>query len=71
MVAVGGLLTSRADWGNRQGNSATCFPYFPNEINSLGRRFVFHQPPHPVNARLPTSDAVSCASRAVRGELAE
>jgi len=45
IVTVGGLMKSRTDWGNRQGNSERCFLYFLNEINSLGRRFVSHQPP--------------------------
>jgi hypothetical protein len=40
-------MKSCADWGNGQGNSARCFLYFPNEINSLGRHFGSHQPPHP------------------------
>ena len=43
VVAVGGLRKSRADWGNRQGNSARCFLHSLNEIESLGRRFVSHQ----------------------------
>lgn len=33
-------MKARADWGNRQGNSARCSLYFPNEINSLGRLLV-------------------------------
>jgi len=41
-VATGGLMTSRADWGNRKGNSAMCFLNFPNEINNLVRRFESH-----------------------------
>lgn len=45
MSVVGGLKTSRADWGNRQGNSTDSLGSFPNEINSLGRRFGSHQPP--------------------------
>jgi hypothetical protein len=28
-------MKSRADWGNRQGNSARCFLYSLNEINDL------------------------------------
>lgn len=32
-------MKSRADWGNRQGNSARCFLYVLNEINNLGRQF--------------------------------
>lgn len=31
-------MKSRVDWGNIPGNSARCFLYFLNEINSLGRR---------------------------------
>lgn len=40
-------MKSRADWGNRQGNSARCFLKFLNAINSLHCRFDSHQPPHP------------------------
>jgi len=32
-------MKSRADWGNRQGNSARCFLHFLNEINDLVRHF--------------------------------
>ena len=39
-------MKSRADWGNRQGNSARCFLNVPNEINSLGRHFESHS--HPI-----------------------
>jgi hypothetical protein len=46
MVGVGGFMKSRADWGNRQGNSATCFLNFLNEISNLDRYFESHQP-HP------------------------
>lgn len=45
MAVVGGLMKSRADWGNRQGNSERCFLYFLNEINDLVCHFEFHQPP--------------------------
>ena len=38
-------MKSRADWGNRQGNSARCSLYFLNEINDLVRYFESHQPP--------------------------
>jgi hypothetical protein len=41
-----GLRTSRSGWGNRWGNETLASAVFPNEINSLGRRFVSHQPPH-------------------------
>ena len=51
IVAVGGLMKSRADWGNRQGNSARCFLYFLNEINSLGRQFGSHQPPQTIGKK--------------------
>ena len=44
MVAVGGLMKSRADWGNRQGNSARCFLVFLNEINDFVRHFESRQP---------------------------
>ena len=40
-------MKSRADWGNRQGNSERCFLYFLNEINDLVCHFESHQPPHP------------------------
>ncbi len=39
-------MKSRADWGNRQGNSARCFLNVLNEINNLGRHFEPYQP-HP------------------------
>ena len=45
-VAADGLKTSHADKGNRRGNKSVFLGAFPNEINSLGRRFVSHQPPH-------------------------
>jgi len=48
MVTVDGLMKSRTDWGNRQGNSARCFLYFLNEINDLVRYFESHQPPQKV-----------------------
>ena len=38
-------MKSRADWGNRQGNSERCFLYFLNEINDLVCHFESHQPP--------------------------
>lgn len=44
-VAADGLKTSHADKGNRRGNKSVFLCAFPNEINSLGRRFVSHQPP--------------------------
>jgi hypothetical protein len=46
VVAAGALMTSRADWGNRQRNSQVSLGSFLNEINSLGRRFASHQRPH-------------------------
>lgn len=46
-VVADGLKTSHADKGNRRGNKSVFLRAFPNEINSLGRRFVSHQPPHP------------------------
>lgn len=46
-------MKSRADWGNRQGNSARCFLYFLNEINDLVSHFEPHQPPHSLIPRLP------------------
>lgn len=45
-VVADGLKTSHADKGNRLGNKSVFLGAFPNEINSLGRRFVSHQPPH-------------------------
>lgn len=45
-VVADGLKTSHADKGNRRGNKSVFLGAFPNEINSLGRRFVSHQPPH-------------------------
>jgi hypothetical protein len=51
MVGVGGLMKSRADRGNRQGNSARCFLYFLNEINDLVRYFESHQLQRPLIAR--------------------
>jgi hypothetical protein len=33
-------MKSRADWANRQGNSARCFLYFLNEFNSGTRRRI-------------------------------
>lgn len=45
-VVADGLKTSHADKGNRRGNESVFLCAFPNEINSLGRRFVSHQPPH-------------------------
>lgn len=44
-VAADGLKTSHADKGNRRGNKSVFLGAFPKEINSLGRRFVSHQPP--------------------------
>jgi hypothetical protein len=44
-VVADGLKTSHADKGNRRGNKSVFLGAFPNEINSLGRRFVSHQPP--------------------------
>ncbi len=44
-VVADGLKTSHADKGNRRGNRSVFPSAFPNEINSLGRRFVSHQPP--------------------------
>lgn len=45
-VVADGLKTSHADKGNRRGNKSVFLGAFPNEINSLGRRFGSHQPPH-------------------------
>jgi hypothetical protein len=39
-IVAGGLKTSHADKGNRQGNKSVSLGAFLNEINSLGRRFV-------------------------------
>lgn len=51
MSAVGGLKTSRADWGSRQGNSAVSLGSLLNEINALlplGRGHITANPcPHP------------------------
>jgi hypothetical protein len=44
-------MKSRADRGNRQGNSARCFLYFLNEINDLVRYFESHQLQRPLIAR--------------------
>lgn len=44
-VVADGLKTSHADKGNRRGNKSVFLGAFPNEINSLGRRFGSHQPP--------------------------
>lgn len=44
-VVADGLKTSHADKGNRRGNKSVFLGTFPNEINSLGRRFGSHQPP--------------------------
>ena len=38
-------MKSRADWGNSQGNSATCFLHFLNAINDLVCHFESHEPP--------------------------
>ena len=51
-VVADGLKTSHADKGNRRGNKSVFLGAFPNEINSLGRRFVSHQPPQ-VNKENP------------------
>ena len=48
-----GLRTSRSGWGNRWGNETLASAVFPNEINSLGRRFVSHQPPQTLNTERP------------------
>jgi hypothetical protein len=45
-LEVEGLRTSGSGWGNRWGNETLASAVFPNETNSLGRRFVSHQPPH-------------------------
>ena len=47
-VVADGLKTSHADKGNRLGNKSVFLGAFPNEINSLGRCFVSHQPPHKI-----------------------
>lgn len=39
-------MTAHAEWGNRRGNGSLSLGGFLNEINSLGRRFATHQPPH-------------------------
>ena len=43
-VVADGLKTSHADKGNRRGNKSVFLGAFPNEINSLGRRFVSSHP---------------------------
>ena len=56
-------MKSRADWGNRQGNSARCFLYFLNEINDLVRHFESHQPPQvTVHATAPTGPLLFVAT---------
>ena len=58
-VVADGLKTSHADKGNRRGNKSVFLGAFPNEINSLGRRFVSHQPPHLIqHARRPRGAVV-------------
>ena len=58
-VAADGLKTSHADKGNRRGNKSVFLGAFPNEINSLGRRFGSHQPPHPSVSSGPMPDRTS------------
>ncbi len=52
-VVADGLKTSHADKGNRRGNKSVFLGAFPNEINSLGCRFVSHQPPHLIPSQRP------------------
>ena len=54
-VVADGLKTSHADKGNRRGNKSVFLRAFPNEINSLGRRFVSHQPPQVTPGASPPS----------------
>jgi len=54
-VVADGLKTSHADKGNRLGNKSVFLGAFPNEINSLGRRFVSHQPPQVTLGASPSS----------------
>ena len=54
-VGADGLKTSHADKGNRRGNKSVFLGAFPNEINSLGRRFVSHQPPQVMQGTAPPS----------------
>ena len=56
-VVADGLKTSHADKGNRLGNKSVFLGAFPNEINSLGRRFVSHQPPHRIVLKRTGPDA--------------
>jgi len=56
-----GLRTSRSGWGNRWGNETLASAVFPNEINSLGRRFVSHQPPHPASLKI-AAKSTACTS---------
>jgi hypothetical protein len=58
-VVADGLKTSHADKGNRLGNKSVFLGAFPNEINSLGRRFV--QPPHPPS-RKTAAKSIACIS---------
>lgn len=55
--------------GNRQGNSARCFLYFLNEINSLGCHFEPHQPPHLPVSQHPTKGQTSCKINGFAGRL--
>lgn len=48
-VVADGLKKSHANKGNRRGNKSVFLGAYPNEINSLGRRFVSHQPPQKIN----------------------
>lgn len=52
-VVADGLKTSHADKGNRRGNKSVFLGAFPNEINSLGRRFGSHQPPQVILPQRP------------------
>jgi hypothetical protein len=62
-VVADGLKTSHADKGNRRGNKSVFLGAFSNEINSLGRRFVSHQPPHAT----PTKVTSTAPHRTLRG----
>lgn len=65
-VVADGLKTSLVDKGNRRGNKSVFLRPFPNKINSLGRRFVSHQPPHCTPALHPANAftrAATCRRR--------
>ncbi len=62
-VVADGLKTFHVDKGNRGGNKSVSLGSFLNEINSLGRRFGSHQPPHLTPGKAPPS----APPRKVRG----